>query len=312
MSEPSEELLASLATEPWRPRSLQAPRPALLDLRWRVIILVAIALLHLLLGRWLLSMVVDDVAEPEVVLVVDFIDASPKPIPPPVFQPPMQVTPAKPKRKPKSVARAPATGTSPTPAQLELQAKPRAHSPDMALQALESPPARLQLYDSEGRVRLPDNMLEQIDKQVGDQRVFSYQVPHIDDARKYFHRNPALAYETTQFDQYWTPDQDALTALLTKLVEKTTKEVRIPVPGRPGSTMICKVSVLALGGGCGILVNGANYVGPVDDPNTLNPEEDRQCQAWWNQIIGAQTQDVWRRTRSLYEAQCRKPPLREQ
>jgi hypothetical protein len=154
-------------------------------------------------------------------------------------------------------------------------------------------------------------MLEQIDKQVGDQRVFSYQVPHIDDAKKYFYRNPALAYETTRFEQYWTPDQDALTALLTKLVEKTTKEIRIPVPGRPGSTMICKVSILALGGGCGILANNANYVGPVDDPDTLNPAEDRQCQAWWNQIVGAQTQDVWRRTRALYEAQCRKPLLRE-
>jgi len=307
MSESSEEWLASLATEPWRPRSLQAPRRASLDLRWRVTILVAIVLLHLLFGRWLLSMVVDTTAEPEVVWVVEFDDVAPKPKPPALLQPPMQVVPPKSKRKPKPVARA-APPARPEPS---LQAVPRAHSPDMALQALEPAPAGLPLYDSEGRLRVPDDMLEQIDKQVGDQRVFSYQVPHIDDAKKYFYRNPALAYETTQFEQYWTPDQDALTALLTKLVEKTTKEIRIPVPGRPGSTMICKVSILALGGGCGILANNANYVGPVDDPDTLNPAEDRQCQAWWNQIVGAQTQDVWRRTRALYEAQCRKPLLRE-
>ena len=87
----------------------------------------------------------------------------------------------------------------------------------------------------------------------------------------------------------------------------TTKEVRIPVPGRPGSTMVCTVSLLALGGGCGVLTNGADYVGPVDDPATLSEEEDRQCQAWHEQIINATTQDAWRTTRRLYDANCRKP-----
>jgi hypothetical protein len=56
--------------------------------------------------------------------------------------------------------------------------------------------------------------------------------------------------------------------------------------------------------------NGDGHVGRVDDPDTLNPEEDRQCQAWWEQIIGAKTQELWRKTRSLYEAQCRKPLAR--
>lgn len=56
--------------------------------------------------------------------------------------------------------------------------------------------------------------------------------------------------------------------------------------------------------------DGADYVGPQDDPATLDPEEDRQCQAWWNQIIGATTQETWRKTRSMYEAACRKPLLR--
>jgi hypothetical protein len=45
----------------------------------------------------------------------------------------------------------------------------------------------------------------------------------------------------------------------------------------------------------------------TDDPNTLDPEEDKQCQAWWDRIVGASNQDVWRHTRDLYEAQCRKP-----
>ena len=91
------------------------------------------------------------------------------------------------------------------------------------------------------------------------------------------------------------------------MAEKTTKEIRVPVPGRAGSTMVCHVSLLALGGSCGVLTPGSDYVGPVDDPDTLSPEEDRQCQAWWEQIVGATTQDAWRKTRKLYEAQCRKP-----
>lgn len=78
--------------------------------------------------------------------------------------------------------------------------------------------------------------------------------------------------------QYWKPDQDLLTNLLNRMVKKTTKEMRRP----------------------------------QDDPATLDPEEDRQCQAWWNQIIGATTQETWRKTRSMYEAACRKPLLRMQ
>jgi hypothetical protein len=91
------------------------------------------------------------------------------------------------------------------------------------------------------------------------------------------------------------------------MVEKTTKEIKIPVPGHPGSKMVCQLTILALGGSCRVVTNGADYIGPVDDPATLNEEEERQCAAWWNQIIGAKTQEVWRKTRSLYEAQCRKP-----
>jgi hypothetical protein len=74
--------------------------------------------------------------------------------------------------------------------------------------------------------------------------------------------------------------------------------------------VVCQVSVLALGGGCGVLTPGADWNGPQDDPATLNPEEARQCAAWWEQIVGAKTQDAWRRTKQLYERECRKPLLR--
>ena len=85
----------------------------------------------------------------------------------------------------------------------------------------------------------------------------------------------------------------------------------MPVPGRPDAKMVCNISLLALGGSCGILVNGWDYAGPVDDPTTLSEEEDRQCQAWWEQITGAKTQDLWRSTRRLYDQECRKPRERK-
>jgi hypothetical protein len=74
--------------------------------------------------------------------------------------------------------------------------------------------------------------------------------------------------------------------------------------------MVCTIQVLALGGGCRVITNGADWNGPQDDPNTLSPEEDRQCAAWWQKITQARTQDAWRATKKLYEAACRKPLAR--
>ena len=303
MSETAGDLLASLATQPWRPQSLRPPRAPSMRLRWRLGLLAAIILLHVFATRLILSVLSasDKISADQTVLVLNFI---PVPAPSPATDEPIRIrghSDAKPRGK----------RTYDTPIRI-------APAPDKPHETQTQPvtPTRLKsgavpLYTAEGRLRVPDNMLEQIDKSVGDQRVFSYQIPHLDDAHKYFDRKQALGYEPTRFDQYWQPDQDALTELLTKLVEKTTKEIRIPMPGRPDSAIVCQISLLALGGGCGILTNGEDYVGPVDDPDTLSKEEDRQCQAWWQQIIGARTQEVWRKTRSLYEAQCRKPLARQ-
>jgi hypothetical protein len=184
------------------------------------------------------------------------------------------------------------------------------------MQAVEPPPERqptppqLKLYNPDGSLHLPADLMDNMDRQFGDKRQFSYQVPHLDDARKYFARNPALVYEKTRFDQYWTPDDNALGSILRKAVEATTREVKVKVPGTNGTYVVCKVSILALGGGCGVLTNGADWNGPQDDPATLNPEEARQCAAWWEQIVGAKTQDAWRRTKQMYERECRKPILR--
>jgi len=74
--------------------------------------------------------------------------------------------------------------------------------------------------------------------------------------------------------------------------------------------LVCKVSVLALGGGCGFVPNGG-YGRVVaeneDDPETLSPEEDRQCQAWWEKITNTRSQREWLKTKELYEITCKKP-----
>ena len=286
--------LADIGPDPdWRPESLRTPSPAWPPPPLRASILAAVVLAHWLVLTWWLPRLatprhaIDD----EVAIRVEFI-SDPSPV---ATQPEVEVQAVTQVLPP----------VQPTP----TRKRPRIQS-DTYLQALPSLPAeksRLELYGADGRLKVPEDMLDQIDRKYGDKRVFSYQVPGMDDARKAFYRNKAITYEKTRFDEYWKPDQDLLTGLLTELVEKTTKQIRIPVPGRPDAKMVCTISLLALGGGCGVLTNGSDYVGPVDDPDTLSPEEDRQCKAWWDQIVGASTQDAWRKTWNLYEQQCRKP-----
>jgi hypothetical protein len=177
------------------------------------------------------------------------------------------------------------------------------------MQVVDAKPSKkLQIFNRDGSMHLPDNMLDEIDRKYGDKRTFSWQIPHYEDADKYFKRNPALVYEETRFEQYWTPDEDVLTAFLHKAVEATTVEAKIKVPGTNGSShVVCKIAILAAGGACGVLTNGADWNGPQDDPDTLSPEEDKQCQAWWEKIVNAKTQDAWVATKKLYEAECRKP-----
>jgi len=278
----------------WRPKSLRAPAPPWLPRPLRASILAAVVVVHGLVLAWWLPRLATPrhPAEDQTAIRVEFIRDSPPPV----------VIPLEVEIRTKENVELP----KPT---RPVRKRPRIPS-DTPLQALPSPPAqksKLELYNADGRPRVPADMLDQIDRKVGDKRVFSYQVPRLDDAKKEFYRNPAIIYEKTRFDEYWKPDQDLLTGLLSEMVEKTTKQIKIPVPGRPDSKMVCTISLLALGGGCGVLTNGSDYVGPLDDPDTLSPEEDRQCKAWWDQIVGATTQDAWRKTRKLYEAQCRKP-----
>ena len=292
MSEWSEDLLAGLSTAPWQPRSLRPAPPEKLPRRVLIGLLAAVALLHLLVVLALLALVEHNRAPPrEDAILVEFIDAPPAP----------RAPPAPAVREDALAIHGPASKPSRSPA----RPRQRAERPAQA----SKPAATLDLYNPDGSLRLPADMMDKLDRQFGDKRQFSYQVPHLDDGKKFFDRSPALVYEETRFEQYWQPDEDALTEVLRKAVEATTREVKVKVPGT-NSQVVCKVSMLALGGACGVLTSGADWNGPQDDPATLNPEEARQCAAWWEQIVGARTQDAWRRTRQLYERECRKPLMR--
>jgi hypothetical protein len=292
----NEEMLVGLVPAPWRPLSVRPKVREPLPMRLRLLVLGAIAVLHLLALFALLAVFERSRRAHEQAILVDFIDAPP--------------IPATALRMPKPRKRA-----QPAPPREPPTAVPDSSPPspvDVPMQAIAAPAKEpLRLYEADGRLRVPEDLLDKLDEQFGDKRQFSYQIPHLDDAKKYFQRNPALVYEATRYDQYWTPDGDALTAVLTKMVEATTKEVKMKVPGTGGSYVVCKLSILALGGGCGVLTNGADWNGPQDDPNTLDAEEQRQCAAWWQQITQARTQEAWRATKKLYENACRKPLLRQ-
>ena len=216
-----------------------------------------------------------------------------------------------------AVIRPPSRQAAPTPARASRGAAtaspthastrtPRA--PDTTARTNDAP---LQLYQPDGSLRLPGSFVDDFDRTTAAQRRFDFEIPDIDKAGHWLDRPPVLAYEPTRFDRYWAPDENLLDKVLRKAVEKTTKEIRIPVPGAPGRTLVCKVSMLAMGGGCGVERYGSDIPRPgIDDPATLDPKEAAACQAWWERIVGPSTQAEWRATRKLYDAECRKPLLR--
>jgi hypothetical protein len=204
-------------------------------------------------------------------------------------------------------------GVPPPATEAQPEGSPPAGSPGpRAMQAVELPrgastSAPLQLYRADGSLDLPDEVSSQMGSSTATDREFGYELPGVAEAGEFMKRRPALVYEATRFDKDWRPEKDVLTDLLERAVEASTASVEIPIPGSPGSKLVCTVAVLAAGGGCRIRNNNDGYVVELDDPDTLSPTEDQQCQAWWDKIVSANTQAEWRATRALYEYHCRKP-----
>lgn len=216
-------------------------------------------------------------------------------------------------KPPSEAPQAPAELAAPPPQR--KPSKPAAQAGATAAVAHSAPAADavgkpLRLFRPDGGLQLPDRLLADIDASHRSQQGFDFQMPGVVDAGKFMERPVALEYEATRFDAYWKPDENLLDELLRKAMEATTKEVRIPIPGHPGSKIVCHVWMLAAVGTCGVRNNADGYRVERDDPNTLDEAEAKQCQAWWERIVAAESQDIWRKTRDLYERECRKPLLK--
>ncbi|MFP7725587.1 hypothetical protein [Lysobacter sp. D1-1-M9] len=77
-------------------------------------------------------------------------------------------------------------------------------------------------------------------------------------------KRPPIDYEPTAFDQYWRPNE----TLLAEWVRRGMREVAIPIPGT-NKTILCVVSMLGLGGSCGISDPNLN-----EQPATARPPPD--------------------------------------
>lgn len=306
---PHEPLDALAAWRGW-PAPAPVPETPWLSRRQRIGLMAGVLAGHALLV-WMLDLGtrirIDPPPPRETTLV--FLEPPPAPVPEPEPEPvpiPEQVPepepPPAPRPPPRTAPAPPRTGERPLPAAT------RRRPPDTSMQVVDAPPPEtLQLFRSDGSVELPDEVKQQLEDVLADDRAFSFQYPNLMKGGTFMERQPALVYEATEFDQYWRPNQDILTAFLERAVEATTQTIEIPIPGDPGAKLVCQVSVLAMGGGCGIVRNDFGYVVGLDDPDTLSPDEAKQCEAWWDQIVAASAQEMWRRTRDLYERSCRKP-----
>ncbi len=293
--------LPEILPQPWRPRSLSMRRAPRQRHPWvMAAIIVGHVVALLLVARGMTPRAVDAVDEE-----ITEVRFETRPVAEPVLLPELPHVPEKtPVPRPRNLK---PTETTPTPVRPTQRATAATHSDALVAVA---PTARgrepLDLFDRNGRVKLPVGLIEQLDAQSGDKRVFDYQVPGLATSGTFFDRPPALADEHNRFEKFYRPDQDLLTELLTKMVEGTTKQVRIKIPGNPRAKLVCSLSLLALSGSCGVQQNQGKYV-IEDDPNTLSAEEQAQCQAWSDKIVDAKSQAVWLKTRDLFEKECRKP-----
>lgn len=125
------------------------------------------------------------------------------------------------------------------------------------------------LFDGEGRVRLPGAGEGATTGNTAGEGVAERGAPggdsdawtrdRIDQSGTWLKR-PPYDYDPTSLDRYWVPND----SLLAEWVRKGMKSVAIPIPGT-GKNISCVISILQLGGGCGIT-----------DPNiNLRPSDGR-------------------------------------
>lgn len=262
---------------------------------WRPVALAAVVLLHALGAWYLREWMQPRVPEPESGEAITVVWLAPDP--PPAVPPPVPDVP-EPSSVPPLLRRA-----SPQPPPVPPPSEP---PPEPAPPPPESRPLVQRLFREDGTPALPGDFLARVEARSGIGRVFDYQIPGLEREGWFFDRPPPLVYEPTRFDGYWRPTHDLLTELLTRAVEASTAVIRIPIPGRPGWKVVCSVAVLAVSGGCGIAAPDRPVLG-LNDPDSLNEDEQRACTALWGQIYQARSQEEARQLKRWYDTGCRLP-----
>lgn len=102
------------------------------------------------------------------------------------------------------------------------------------------------LFNADGSVSVPDDLVGKTTTQPGPPGSRAAQAYDTDRANKWLER-VEYPYEPTMFDKYWKPRE----SLLAEWVRKGIKSVEVGIPGT-SKKVRCVVSLLQVGGGCGL------------------------------------------------------------
>lgn len=118
-------------------------------------------------------------------------------------------------------------------------------------------------FDRDGRARLPGGDAPSARRGAPGGDADRWTRDRLDSAGTWLKR-PPYDYDPTSFDKYWVPNE----SVLEQWVRQGIKDISIPIPGT-GKRLRCVVSLLQLGGGCGIADPNLN-----DQPAVARPSPD--------------------------------------
>ncbi|MFC4727487.1 hypothetical protein, partial [Coralloluteibacterium thermophilus] len=188
-------------------------------------------------------------------------------------------------------AEAPARDPAPAADDWDAAAQPR---PGVSLSESSLP----RLYTKDGALNVDGTLAERIDDAAAAEAgVTDFHIPNLDKVGT-FRRPPPIDYEPTRFDDYWVPHRN----LLEEWVAQGIRQVSIPIPGT-GYRLVCVVSVLQFGGGCGLASTGQprNPRPPPDvpvpslrlpdapPPGVVPPADPSVCRALRQAVLGARS-----------------------
>lgn len=119
------------------------------------------------------------------------------------------------------------------------------------------------LFDRDGRARLPGGGAPSARRGAPGGDADRWTRDRLDSAGTWLKR-PPYDYDPTSFDKYWVPNE----SVLEQWVRQGIKDLSIPIPGT-GKRLHCVVSLLQLGGGCGLADPDLN-----DQPAVARPPPD--------------------------------------